>query len=394
VDIGMEEKGRLDYLDSIRGLAALSVLCGHFWGAYGSPQALSPYIDNFPFAVIQDGSAAVSIFFVLSGLVLSLSYFRKAESGYRLSKVLGPFIIKRIARIVLPFAAILLTSLWLKHTLFQPVQTIPPESGWAQSFWRNQDTLRHLIRQAFLVYPTLADQDRLIPQDWTLTVELNLSFLVPFLILIAVQSSFGLVFLAIVCVELFRVQEYLYHFVAGILMAKFYSQLRQWQEDSNGWSKWTVFSLGFVLYGYRYFLKYLPVALQISEGWIRDITGLGAAVLIIAIAGSERLQDILHTRILTGLGRISYSFYLTHFAVLMCFSPRFVALINRRGIIEPTLANLLGLSATVATTVVLSALSYRYIELPSIQLGRLALNQARPLRVTVVHTSMTDPASR
>ena len=96
------EGERLTYLDSIRGLAALSVLCSHYCGAYDLPPIVSQWVSNFPLSMCRDGFAGVSIFFVLSGLVLSLKYLRKGKNEYALSNVLGPFLIRESREFIFP----------------------------------------------------------------------------------------------------------------------------------------------------------------------------------------------------------------------------------------------------------------------------------------------------
>ena len=81
-------------LDSVRGLAALSVLFGHAYGLVpNAPQhlggqhhladLLNPFllIKATPLRVIINGHAAVMVFFVLSGFVLR-STFLSAREAY------------------------------------------------------------------------------------------------------------------------------------------------------------------------------------------------------------------------------------------------------------------------------------------------------------------------
>ena len=68
---------RTDYLDALRGLAALIVLIGHFDGAYDLTALLGPSLGWLAKTALCDGFAAVSFFFVLSGFgALPASVFR------------------------------------------------------------------------------------------------------------------------------------------------------------------------------------------------------------------------------------------------------------------------------------------------------------------------------
>lgn len=71
----MHQKKHISYLDTIRGLAALTVISEHYVIAYGLPcetPLCQQILDFSPLHIWWDGTAAVSMFFVLSGLVLSI----------------------------------------------------------------------------------------------------------------------------------------------------------------------------------------------------------------------------------------------------------------------------------------------------------------------------------
>jgi peptidoglycan/LPS O-acetylase OafA/YrhL len=63
---------RLEWLDSIRGLAALVVLIGHIAGAFHWPNSARQFLLLF------DGRVAVTMFFVLSGFILARPYIGAA----------------------------------------------------------------------------------------------------------------------------------------------------------------------------------------------------------------------------------------------------------------------------------------------------------------------------
>src|SRR5262249_7776852 len=60
-------------LDGLRGLAAFSVFLGHTVRLIPGPR-LSDRLMESPLRVLWDGTAAVDLFFVLSGFVLSLPF--------------------------------------------------------------------------------------------------------------------------------------------------------------------------------------------------------------------------------------------------------------------------------------------------------------------------------
>ena len=116
---------RLVYLDSLRGLAALSVVFGHYWGSYSSPEFIKA-IDSTPLSFFYNGSGAVSLFFVLSGYVISKNYFKNPEKLEQINFI--DYFIKRCFRILPLFIFCLLISFILVNNLHTPnLQTIPLE---------------------------------------------------------------------------------------------------------------------------------------------------------------------------------------------------------------------------------------------------------------------------
>jgi len=97
--------GRIHYLDSIRGLAALSVAIYHFIGWKWHTTDAYHYA-----AFIFNGSDAVSFFFVLSGFVLSYPYLhfdRKIKYGR--------YVWKRILRLYPAYVVTILITAFYWH---------------------------------------------------------------------------------------------------------------------------------------------------------------------------------------------------------------------------------------------------------------------------------------
>src|SRR5208282_647946 len=84
---------RLSELDALRGIAALSVVLWHFFCATYTVPGVRPIYW------IARGDGAVVLFFLLSGFVLSLPFFRAQKPAYL------SFIIRRVCRIYLPYLA-------------------------------------------------------------------------------------------------------------------------------------------------------------------------------------------------------------------------------------------------------------------------------------------------
>jgi peptidoglycan/LPS O-acetylase OafA/YrhL len=101
-------------------------------------------------------------------------------------------------------------------------------------------------------------------------------------------------------------------------------------------------------------------------GWIA--TSIGCGLVLLAVFSSRSLQAVLNARPLVFLGRISYSVYLVQFIVILCCLPLVVRLGNAAGWPIPVLFAA-AVVAGVAGTVGLSAVTYRIMEVPAINLG-------------------------
>src|SRR4051812_29037560 len=64
---------RLEFLDALRGLAALTVILQHSW------QMLSTSYSNFAFSVFDLGNFGVMLFFLCSGFIIPISLERQGS---------------------------------------------------------------------------------------------------------------------------------------------------------------------------------------------------------------------------------------------------------------------------------------------------------------------------
>ena len=81
--------------------------------------------------------------------------------------------------------------------------TTPPQTAWLSSFYENHWPLASVVKQSVL-FMRLEDH-RLLPQDWSLTAELDISLWTPLLALLAVRSSLALALVTIASITVFGV---------------------------------------------------------------------------------------------------------------------------------------------------------------------------------------------
>lgn len=156
--------------NALRGIAALAVFAYHLQLDPNYRMPLGPFTP-----LVDRGYLWVDFFFMLSGYILSLSYFDRLGSGRR-SDVIG-FLRARIARI-LPMHLAALALLAALVLAFRPTQAM---LGGAR-FWSFLDApdFDYLILQAALVHiwNTGAALSWNIP-SWSISAEMHVYLLVP-----------------------------------------------------------------------------------------------------------------------------------------------------------------------------------------------------------------------
>lgn len=364
----MSPKTHISYLDTIRGLAALAVVSEHFIIAYGLPcetPLCRQVLDFSPLHIWWDGSAAVSMFFVLSGVVLSLRYFRTGHIPDLSEFHLTRFLINRMFRIWLPYLLVLILSTGLfLHTFDSEIlKTRLPATDWISNMWHKYPlTPTDMLRESFLL--DLPDLIVLLPQAWTLSIELVLSLLLPVGLLLAGRGTTWLVFFGLLATSLLGVSIFLLHFLLGLAIARHYAGLTQYL-SSRRWQRRLLLLLGLLLYTSGTFIPAGIVGE--TAGWLGS--GLGAGMILMFVLGSEKAQTLLSYPALRQIGKVSYSAYLSHMAILICLTPHILKFLE--GFTESRLALWFGgWLITIACVQSLSLLFYHWLEIPSMTLGR------------------------
>ncbi len=365
---------RVKQLDSVRGLAALSVVFYHFLlvfpliynNTFGqSAFWLLNLFKYSPLRAVAAGYQAVLLFFLLSGFVLSLPFYEGRAGNY------PAFIVKRICRLYLPYlgavaAAVTLDWLCSRHG-------ITTLSSWLNRTWKETPSPDLIFRHVLLV--DSFNSNEYDPVLWSLVQEMRLSLIFPLLMFcvnrypwkftLGVGIGVGVIggflfnlypsytndiFLSLECVGLFTL---------GALLAKHRLALAQAYHRLPHWAHYALFAGAILCYTLPWWLYGIPL-LQVF-GILGDIVvALGASTLMILALASPRLSTLLLHRPLTFLGKISFSLYLYHVIILLMLVNLLYGLVNLWLILLLAFA----LTLAVATT------AYYSIEAPAMALGR------------------------
>lgn len=355
------------YLDAIRGLAALAVMTEHYVIAYGLPcQSAScrAVLDASPLNVWWDGSAAVALFFVLSGLVLSLKYFDGSREVDLSAFSLGSYLVGRIVRIGFPYWTVLGISAVLYRwvTGFSMPQGMLPVDSWLAQMWHGHPLSDlAMLRESWLF--AMPDMIVLLPQSWTLAVELTLSLLLPIGLVLMQRGWVWLVFFVLFGVYGLGLSPFLLHFALGLLIARYRVMVALYLLDRPQLRLAVLFA-GLMLYATGTLSRQTG-----GDALAWQTMGLGAGLILLFALCSIRTQRLLSGRLLRAIGRVSYSAYLIHMAVLICVTPWLLL-----GL-EWFTSNLkllwwMGWLTTISLVQILSLGFYHVLELPSIRLGK------------------------
>jgi peptidoglycan/LPS O-acetylase OafA/YrhL len=356
--------------EAIRGLAAVAVLVCHviltfcpglYWRNGPAWDPLPFWLQSlarFPGKFLWDGPTAVRIFFVLSGFVLSLSFFQKGSTT-----ALGSAALRRYPRLMLPVAAsVLLAFLLLQtgaicnHDMIrfrnetQGLANDPDGANpWLRLFYNFSPDGLAALRDA--TWATFITPSPYNPVLWTMPIELAGSLLV-----YAFLALFGGL----------RRRWLLYGIAAGLLVTR----QDYFMVD---------FLMGMVLsdlcvHNQRTWRKSLPLApalVLIAAAIFLVPWKPGLAVLVIGTtAAAPRVQELLRARWLAFLGRVSFGLYLVHMPITCSLGCGLYLRLCRDLAWSHLAGSLIGAAASVLASFVTAWLFYHGVDRPTIALIR------------------------
>lgn len=363
--------------DGLRGLAALNVVIAHFFCAfvpgllhknYPSLFAENPHpglmhrVLELPVLnIFYNGHLAVLIFFVLSGYVLTMPYYRNEPDIVLKRRLSG-----RYFRLNLPIIAVtLLAFILYKLNLFENVAAsqLSGSKPWFNSFYPAGIDAPAALGLA-LFKAILFGDNLLDPPLWTLKIEFigSIALLGYYL---AKPQRHSWLLLGMVFAFLYAVQgpDSLY------FMAIFLGALLNCLQFAPQWN-WPVFVLAMYFGGFQFgnvVYDFLP-DLRLGSVLLfekKNFYNTLSALLMVAALANGFGRTWLESRVPQFLGRISFSIYLLHFLVLCSLSSHlFLAAPASPGWL------LLNFSIYLTVCFLLAALFYRWVDLPAIAWSR------------------------
>ena len=356
---------RFDFVDSLRCFAIIYVVISHLT-LIPQPNLLIPdWIAPF---IINGGNAGVSLFFVLSAFSLSYSMDTRSKERMPTSK----FYIRRISRIA-PLFYLMILLYWIRDAavfgILHPVTEVLINAsllfnlvpscitGFVWASW----TIG-VIAFLYLIFPLIHKYIRnlyaalallvvsvLLAQGWSYFV-INYGEAIGYLNAddLNLVLSFGFL-------------QQLPVFVCGVVIYRLFfdylSKVNQKTRNRYGF----IFIISFILFYAALLTKYFQNML-----WgINILHGICFSLLVLGL-GLKSFSFLINSKTVY-LGKASYSMYLLHPIIIFTIIPVYRLLYSFMP--ADILGYLASLLITLIPLVVISLISYRYIERTGIALG-------------------------
>jgi len=403
----------LEFLDGVRGWAALYVVLAHAsYGAFVESRGTFWQVIE---ELLGYGRTAVAIFIVLSGFCLMLPVCINLDQPRKLGWW-ATYVKRRFRRIVPPYFAALTVSLLLLATLPQWIT----QHGWAKSFWPAFE-LDIIVTHALLIHNLSNDWvSRINPPFWSVATEWQIYFLFP-LILLPTLKRFG--WLACIVagfvlplVLIFAARQFdsaapwfLGLFALGMSSAWLaVSEHPKHQRDRRWLSHPVLLMIGlFIVIAAAGWKTYGPLAGNWKSQFIYEsVVGVACAAVLLWLCGKQPLKAG-HTPVRGAggravamalecgparwLGKISYSLYLTHALAIMLTAP-----LITRAQLTGSMHTLLHLGAAVGLSLLLARGFYQWFERPFVsqpKKNEAAAPQPSPESIAASHPLPSLPAT-
>lgn len=362
--------GRVRSLDGLRGVAAMAVLFSHLVMLspilaqpaadglpIGSASTLEWWLVHSPLHILWEGTGAVFIFFVLSGIVLTLPVLRSRNFSWK------SYFPQRLIRLYLPvWAAVCFTVLTFV--------LVPRENNLPLHYLENRPHELSTIG-IFKDLTLLAGHGQLNTPLWSLRWEILFSLLLPLYVWFVVRFRRHSLLVVGFCLGLVVVGEYLISasmiflpmFLIGAVMAARWRELETFANylNESATSKIAWFSItaaGVFLLGSYWLVMLLrpsPEVLRMSGA----LTLVGAIALVYVAAFCPSVQRFLSGSIPQWMGLVSFSLYLTHEPIVMALAFHFGT--DQLALVIPT---------SMLVSLIVAQLFFKFVEKPSHQLSK------------------------
>lgn len=316
----MNRPKKIHAAESIRGLACLAVVFSHlslsfFPDLHGFDQVqmgldnLAQWIHHSPFAFWFSGTAAVFVFFILSGYVLSYAICRQPNAILPKTRQM---LVKRYPRLAIP---VLMSCILVWLIFLLPTPDASHVAPWLQEYVAQDISLTQALYQGS-IGSFLYAQSSVNWVLWTMQIELFGSLLIFALLVLrhfSVGVSLSLGAVALGCIAYLSGEGMLIGlacFYLGMLMYFYAAQ-------SSSAMATVVLILGLYFAGvHDNSWSYTWITAILADKTYDYANLLGAALIVYSILFNPKLSQILDRPALVDLGKYSFAIYLLHLPLL------------------------------------------------------------------------------
>lgn len=353
---------RLEWLDGLRAIAILAVVIVH-------GRNVTPYTPSLLAHVMEFGQYGVQLFFVISTITIVRTLDR--------SEKIGEWYLKRFLRI----APIYYTGI----VLYFPLHYVEHRYG---SRGAEGLSLVDVISNIFFAHGWAPSANNsVVPGGWSIAVEMSFYCIAPalyaamrktnrsaFAALTAIAATVMLIFSSLIARGPIANNSFLYYwpptqipiFLIGFsLYALLHDRLN---ETGRSYLLMTAGLLSFALGGY------LGVGKNISHLTAPTFIATGLWLILLGLGG---WREVLSRPTLTFIGRISYSLYVSHFAVekvIEVLAKRYT-----RGM-DQLAVSIAGTALLIALSILAAYVMHKLIEVPAARLSTKIIERMRSRR--------------
>lgn len=368
-------QNRLDFIEALRGWAALYVIVFHL----ARVPVPAPALPLWASKVILMGSSGVTLFFVVSAFTLAYSMRMHEQQPHSLQR----FYVRRIFRIV-PLFYVWIVLSWLRDQFFYEKPT---------------SVLMILLSTTLTFNLVVSYQQGMVWSSWTIGVEMLFYLIFPLIYRHINNLPKALGFL-LVALAISSVYEYLLLHYSNIkpaenlpvvLKMSFLHQLpvfavgmvaffvfEKFIQHTSISSRWGFLLLGASAVGFSAFLDGQLKFLLNGEYW----TAILYSLLVLGLAISP--IPVFVNRFSMFAGKLSYSIYLNHYAFVVVLTPIYATIYAWPVPVEIQFGACYLL--ILALLLPVSLVTYYLIEKPGMQLGTYLIKRlsSRPVESVIV----------
>lgn len=371
---------RITHLDGLRGFCALIVVLHHFMAAFYPMMIFGNLAKSHfsyewifyatPLNLFFGGNFGVTIFFVLSGYVLSFAFFNNKKI-----KPLQSLALRRYPRLMIPVFGSVIIGFFLLHFNLLFHQLIIAETYsflWLGKVFAGPAFFFEALYQGIIGAFIDPHQWKYNHVIWSMYYEFWGSFLV--FGFLALFGSIKKRYLVYGFLFIIFWKSYFLGFILGLLSADVFTHLDKRKLKVPSYYLWFGFFIGGIFGSYPMFTvtetyyQFLNLSfLTESENMIFYHT-LGAFLIVNSVLYLKPLHNFFSFKFFRFLGKISFSLYLLHTFVIFSFSALlfYICLMY----FSYHLSFIFTFIISLILIILLSHLYYELIDRPSMRLSR------------------------